>query len=187
MFNLIIFGPPGSGKGTQSVKLAEKYKLKHISTGDILRNEVKMQSELGKKAKAIMNKGELVPDELLIQILHSVIENNKMVKGFIFDGFPRTTVQAEALDQLMNKVNSKISCVVSLEVADDEVVKRLLKRAEIEGRKDDNAETIQNRLNVYKTQTAPLLNYYEAQKKLHIVEGKGTIDDIFENICLKLG
>ena len=113
-----------------------------------------------------MNKGELVPDELLIQILHSVIENNKMVKGFIFDGFPRTTVQAEALDQLMNKVNSKISCVVSLEVEDDEVVKRLLKRAEIEGRKDDNAETIQNRLNVYKTQTAPLLNYYEAQKKI---------------------
>ena len=186
MFNLILFGPPGSGKGTQSIKLAEKYNLKHVSTGDILRSEVKQQTELGKKVQAIMTTGELVPDELLIQILHSVMDNNKNVKGFIFDGFPRTIVQAEALDELMPKVGSKISQVVSLEVADDEVVKRLLKRAEIEGRKDDNEETIGTRLSVYKKQTTPLLDYYEKQDKLCRVKGEGSIDEIFESICVKI-
>ncbi len=186
MFNLILFGPPGSGKGTQSIKLAEKYNLKHISTGDILRNEVKQQTVLGMKAKAIMNTGELVPDELLIEILHSVIDNNKKVKGFIFDGFPRTIVQAEALDQLMMEVKSKICQVVSLEVEDDEVLTRLLKRAEIEGRKDDNEETISTRLNVYKTQTAPLLDYYNKQNKLYKVKGEGSVDEIFRVICLKI-
>lgn len=186
MFNLILFGPPGSGKGTQSIKLAEKYNLKHVSTGDILRSEVKQQTELGKKAQAIMNTGKLVPDELLIEILHSVIESNKEVKGFIFDGFPRTIVQAEALDELMVKVDSQICQVISLEVADDEVLKRLLKRAEIEGRKDDNAETIGTRLNVYKNQTSPLLNYYEKQEKLSRIAGEGSIDEIFKSICLKI-
>jgi len=186
MFNLILFGPPGSGKGTQSIKLAEKYMLKHVSTGDILRNEVNNQTVLGIKAKAIMNTGELVPDELLIEILHAVMENNKNAKGFIFDGFPRTTVQAKALDQLMVKMNVSINSVISLEVEDGEVVKRLLKRAEIEGRKDDNAETINNRLNVYKSQTCPLLEYYDKQKKLHRIEGIGTVDSIFKNICSKL-
>lgn len=185
MFNLIIFGPPGSGKGTQSIKIAEKYNLKHISTGDILRNEVKEQTVLGKEAQSLMNNGALVPDELLIQILHSVIENNKDVAGFIFDGFPRTTVQADALDQLMLKVNSAINHVVSLEVDDDEVKKRLLKRAEIEGRKDDNEATINNRLDVYKNQTSPLLAYYSKQSKLKKVEGTGSIDDIFNSICAK--
>ena len=186
MFNLILFGPPGSGKGTQSKKIAQKYNLKHVSTGDILRNEVKKQTELGEKAKAIMTTGKLVPDDLLIEILHSVIESNKDVKGFIFDGFPRTTVQAEALDELMVNVTSDICQVVSLEVADEEVVNRLLKRAEIEGRKDDNAETINIRLRVYKNQTAPLLEYYEKQGKLFRVEGEGSIDEIFRGICLKL-
>jgi len=186
MFNLILFGPPGSGKGTQSIKLAEKYMLKHVSTGDILRSEVKNKTVLGIKAQAIMNTGELVPDDLLIEILHSVIDKNKNVKGFIFDGFPRTIVQAKALDQLMVKVNSGISKVVSLEVEDDEVVKRLLKRAEIEGRKDDNAETINNRLNVYKSQTCPLLEYYDEQKKLHKIVGLGSVESIFKSICSKL-
>ncbi|MBU1013514.1 MAG: adenylate kinase [Bacteroidetes bacterium] len=186
MFNLILFGPPGSGKGTQSIKLAEKYMLKHVSTGDILRSEVKNQTVLGIKAKAIMNAGELVPDELLIEILHTVMENNKNAKGFIFDGFPRTTVQAKALDQLMVKMNVSINNVISLEVEDDEVVKRLLKRAEIEGRKDDNAETINNRLNVYKSQTAPLLDYYEKQNKLNKVVGEGSVEDIFKVICSKI-
>ncbi|MCP4550596.1 MAG: adenylate kinase [Bacteroidetes bacterium] len=185
MFNLILFGPPGSGKGTQSVKIAEKYNLKHISTGDILRNEGKEQTALGKEAQSIMNRGELVPDRLLIQILHSVIDNNKEVTGFIFDGFPRTTVQADALDQLMLKVNSAINYVVSLEVDDDDVKKRLLKRAEIEGRKDDNEATINNRLDVYKNQTSPLLDFYDKQDKLVKVEGAGSIDDIFESICGK--
>lgn len=191
MFNVIIFGPPGSGKGTQSVKIAEKYNVKHVSTGDILRSEVKQQTELGKKAQAIMEKGELVPDELLIQILHSVIEKNPGVSGFIFDGFPRTTVQAAALDELMNKINHDINCVISLEVPDEEVVQRLLKRAEIEGRKDDNEVTIQNRLKVYNEQTSPLLEYYRGQNKLDGIHGVGTIDGIFEDICkaldIKLG
>lgn len=186
MFNLILFGPPGSGKGTQSIKLAEKYMLKHVSTGDILRSEVKNQTVLGIKAQAIMNTGELVPDELLIEILHAVMEKNKNAKGFIFDGFPRTIVQAKALDQLMVKMHVSINNVISLEVEDEEVVNRLLKRAEIEGRKDDNAETINNRLNVYKSQTAPLLDYYEEQNKLNKVVGEGSVEDIFKVICTKI-
>ncbi len=186
MFNLILFGPPGSGKGTQSVKIAEKYQLKHVSTGDILRAEVKNETELGIKARDIMERGELVPDELLIQILHSVMENNKDVKGFIFDGFPRTIVQAGALDKLMTKLNVGISNVISLDVADEEVIARLLKRAEIESRKDDNKETINNRLSVYKNQTSPLLDYYTKQDKLIKIVGVGSIDDIFNSICEKL-
>lgn len=183
MFNILIFGPPGSGKGTQAVRVSEKFNIKHISTGDILRSEVKQQTELGKKAQSIMEKGELVPDELLIEILHSVIEKNKSVAGFIFDGFPRTLVQAKELDQLMNEIDDSIDLVLSLNVHDDEVVTRLLKRAELEGRKDDNRETIQNRLDVYKRQTMPLLNYYKEQNKLEIIEGIGTIEDIFDEIC----
>lgn len=186
MFNLIIFGPPGSGKGTQSVKVAEKYQLKHVSTGDILRNEIKNQTELGLKVKDVIERGELVSDELLIQILHSVMGNNTDVKGFIFDGFPRTIVQAKALDELMDKIGVGISNVISLDVADEEVIARLLKRAETEGRKDDNKETINNRLSVYKNQTSPLLDYYDKQGKLIRVDGVGSIDDIFNSICEKL-
>lgn len=183
MFNLILFGPPGSGKGTQSVKIAEKYQLKHVSTGDILRNEIKNETELGLRVKDIIEKGELVPDELLIQILHSVMDKNKDVNGFIFDGFPRTIVQAEALDELMGSIGVQISKVISLDVADEEVIARLLKRAEIEGRKDDNEETINNRLSVYKNQTSPLLDYYAKQNKLFKVDGVGSIDEIFDSIC----
>lgn len=187
MFNIIIFGPPGSGKGTQSIRIAEKFNVKHISTGDILRSEVKQQTELGKKAQALMEKGELVPDDLLIKILHSVIEKNADGAGFIFDGFPRTIVQAEALDDLMNSINDSIDVVVSLDVPDNEVVDRLLKRAEIEGRKDDNEKTIQNRLKVYKEQTTPLLAYYLKQHKLEGINGVGSVDKIFEDIvsCLE--
>ncbi len=184
MFNILIFGPPGSGKGTQAVKISEKYNIKHVSTGDILRSEVKDQTELGKKAQRIMEKGELVPDELLIEILHSVIEKNHGVAGFIFDGFPRTLIQAIELDQLMNEINDSIDLVISLDVHDEEVVARLLKRAEIQGRKDDNKETIENRLNVYNNQTSPLLDYYNKQNKLEDIHGIGSIDDIFNNICM---
>lgn len=183
MFNILIFGPPGSGKGTQAVRVSEKFNIKHISTGDILRSEVKQQTELGREAQSIMEKGELVPDELLIEILHSVIEKNKSVAGFIFDGFPRTLVQARELDQLMKEIGDSIDLVLSLDVHDEEVVTRLLKRAELEGRKDDNRETIQNRLDVYKRQTMPLLDYYKEQNKLEIVEGIGSIEDIFDEIC----
>ncbi len=186
MFNLILFGPPGSGKGTQSIKIAEKCLLKHVSTGDILRNEIKNETELGLKVKDVIERGELVSDELLIQILHSVMENNKDVKGFIFDGFPRTIVQASALDKLMSKLGIEISNVISLDVADEEVIARLLKRAETEGRKDDNKETINNRLSVYKSQTSPLLEYYNKQGKLVRIDGVGSIDDIFDTICFKL-
>ncbi|MCF8227747.1 MAG: adenylate kinase [Bacteroidales bacterium] len=186
MFNIIIFGPPGSGKGTQSARIAEKFNVKHISTGDILRAEVKQKSELGRQAQTLMEKGELVPDDLLIKILHSSIEKNKDAAGFIFDGFPRTIVQAEALDDLMKELEETIDVVVSLDVPDNEVVDRLLKRAEIEGRKDDNKETIRNRLNVYKEQTAPLLAYYMKQGKLESINGVGSIDKIFEDVVSTL-
>jgi adenylate kinase len=186
MFNLILFGPPGSGKGTQSIKIAEKFQLKHISTGEILRSEIKKKSELGLLAKILIDKGELVPDNLLIKILYAVFENNKGVKGFIFDGFPRTIVQAEELDKLLLKLNDGIFKVISLDVADEEVIGRLLKRAEIEGRKDDNKETINNRLKVYKQQTAPLLDYYKNQGKLIKINGVGSVDDIFNVISDKL-
>ncbi len=183
MFNLILFGPPGSGKGTQSVKIAEKFKLKHVSTGDILRSEIKNKTELGILAKSFIDKGELVPDNLLIDILHDLFDKNKDVNGFILDGFPRTIVQAEALDKLMIEINDHISKVISLDIPDEEVVSRLLKRAEIEGREDDNEATISNRLKVYKNQTSPLLEYYEKQEKLLEVQGVGSIDDIFNSIC----
>lgn len=183
MFNLIIFGPPGSGKGTQSQKITEKYNIRHISTGDILRSEVKQQTQLGMQAQSLMEKGELVPDELLIKILHSVMDKNKDTAGFIFDGFPRTLVQARELDKLMERMNDSIDLVVSLDVPDEEVVSRLLKRAEIEGRKDDNRQTIENRLNVYKRQTSPLLEYYDEANKLEKVNGVGSVDDIFDSIC----
>ncbi len=186
MFNLILFGPPGSGKGTQSVKTAEKYQLKHVSTGDILRAEIKAESPLGLKVKDVIERGELVSDDLLIEILHKVMDENKQVKGFIFDGFPRTIVQAEALDELMQKLNVGISKVISLDVADEEVISRLLKRAEIEGRKDDNKETINNRLSVYKNQTSPLLEYYDKQNKLAKINGVGSVEEIFDSICEKL-
>ncbi len=186
MFNLILFGPPGSGKGTQSVKTAEKYQLKHVSTGDILRAEIKAESPLGLKVKDVIERGELVSDDLLIEILHKVMDENKQVKGFIFDGFPRTIVQAEALDELMQKLNVEISKVISLDVADEEIISRLLKRAEIEGRKDDNKETINNRLSVYKNQTSPLLEYYDKQNKLAKINGVGSVEEIFDSICEKL-
>lgn len=186
MFNLIIFGPPGSGKGTQSVKIAEKFKLKHVSTGDILREEVKNQTDLGLKVHRMMERGELVPDELLIQILYSVMKNNKHVSGFIFDGFPRTIIQAKALDTLMQQLKSEIFRVISLDVSDKEVIARLLRRAEIEGRKDDNLETINKRLVIYKNQTSPLLDFYHTQNKLIKIKGKGSVEDIFNLIILKL-
>lgn len=182
MLNILIFGPPGSGKGTQSLRISDKYGLSHISTGDILRNEVDRQTSLGKKAGKIMDRGELVPDELLIDILHSMMEKNRVAKGFIFDGFPRTIVQAKELDALMEKLNNDIHIVISLEVPDEEVVARLLKRAELEGRTDDNRETVGNRLKIYNQQTAPLLDYYSRQGKLRTVKGVGRIDEIFKDV-----
>lgn len=183
MLNLVLFGPPGSGKGTQSCSLIEKYQLVHLSTGDILRAELASQSELGMKAKAIMDRGELVSDDIVIGMIEKKLQANKDAKGFIFDGFPRTVAQAEALDKLLSKLNQSITMMISLEVDKDELIKRLLKRGEESGRADDNLETIENRIAVYHKQTTPVAGYYEAQAKLRPVVGVGSIGDIFGRIC----
>lgn len=183
MFNFILFGPPGSGKGTQSVKIAEKYNFAHISTGDIFRKNIREKTELGLKVQGIIEKGELVPDELLIEILENAIDQFKDVKGFVFDGFPRTIQQAMDLDMMLAKRKESVSLVLALEVNDDEILSRLLKRAEVEGRKDDTREVIENRINVYNKQTQPLIDFYKEKGKFISVEGIGSIDDIFKSIC----
>jgi adenylate kinase len=183
MFNFIIFGPPGSGKGTQSVRIAEKYKLVHISTGDIFRREIKNQTPLGIKVQRIIENGELVPDELLVDILRSALQQAGSPAGFVFDGFPRTIRQAEDLDRLLMETGNKVSLVLALDVDEEEVVTRLLKRAQLEGRKDDTEDVIRNRMNVYHAQTTPLMEYYNKQGKFISIHGVGTIDDIFAAIC----
>jgi adenylate kinase len=183
MFNLILFGPPGSGKGTQSVRIAEKYKLVHISTGDIFRREIKNQSPLGLKVQSIIEKGELVPDDLLVDILRSALQQAGSPAGFVFDGFPRTTRQAEDLDKLLRETGETVSLVLALDVDEEEIVTRLLKRALQEGRKDDTEEVIRNRMKVYHSQTRPLMDYYDKQGKFISLRGVGSIDDIFAGIC----
>jgi adenylate kinase len=186
MLNIVLFGPPGSGKGTQSEKLIEKYKLVHLSTGDLLRNEIANKTELGMKAKAIMDKGELVSDDIVIGMISNKLSSNKDSNGFIFDGFPRTVAQAGALDKLLDKNGKPISLMVTLEVQKDELVKRLLKRGQETGRADDNLQTIENRINVYFNQTAPVIEFYKKQGKYHPVQGVGTIEDIFNRIIKEI-
>lgn len=183
MFNFILFGPPGSGKGTQSVKIAEKYNLAHISTGDIFRKNIREKTELGLKVQSIIEKGELVPDELLIEILENAMDQYEEKKGFVFDGFPRTKQQAKDMDVMLEKRNESVSLVLALEVNDDIIIARLLKRAELEGRKDDTKEVIENRINVYNNQTQPLIDFYKDENKFASVNGIGSIDEIFNNIC----
>ncbi|MDY9919955.1 MAG: adenylate kinase [Proteiniphilum sp.] len=182
MLNIVIFGAPGSGKGTQSAKLVEKYGLKHLSTGDILREEIKANTELGKLADSYMSKGHLVPDELVIDILDSLISKHADAKGFIFDGFPRTLTQGEALSKMLTKHGEDIDAVLSLEVEEEELIDRLLKRGQISGRTDDNRETIESRLKVYHAQTEPLKEFYRTRGTLRNIEGVGSIDDIFRSI-----
>ncbi len=183
MFNLVIFGAPGSGKGTQSEKLIEEYGLFHISTGDVLRDHIARGTELGKVADSFISKGQLIPDELMIDILANVLDSNPATKnGVIFDGFPRTTPQAKALKKMLADRKSKVHAVVGLEVEDSELIDRLIKRGEQSGRSDDNLETITRRLEVYHSQTSPLREYYTAEGKYHAIEGSGSIDDIFETI-----
>lgn len=182
MLNIVIFGAPGSGKGTQSAKLVEKYGLKHLSTGDILREEIKADTELGKLAGSYMSKGHLVPDELVIDILDNMIGKHSDTKGFIFDGFPRTLAQGEALGQMLEKHGEDIDAVLSLEVEEEELIDRLLKRGQISGRTDDNRETIESRLKVYHSQTEPLKEFYRTKGTLKNIEGVGSIDDIFGSI-----
>ncbi len=183
MFNLILFGPPGSGKGTQSARIAEKYKLVHISTGDIFRREIRNNSTLGLKVQSIMEKGELVPDELLVDILRSALQQAGSPSGFVFDGFPRTIRQAEDLDKLLGETGENVSLVLALDVDEEEIITRLLKRARQEGRKDDTEEVIRNRMKVYHSQTRPLMNYYDKKGKFRSLHGVGSIDNIFADIC----
>jgi adenylate kinase len=183
MFNLILFGPPGAGKGTQAIKIAEKFGWKHVSTGDILRSEVSQGTPLGLKVKAVMEAGHLVSDELLIEIMESVFTSNNTVKGFVLDGFPRTEKQARELDQMLSRLGHAVSLVLSLDVNGDELVKRLLKRAQEQGRKDDTEEVIKNRLVQYHHHTKPLIDYYKQKNLYKEVFGEGSIEQIFEQLC----
>lgn len=184
MINLVLFGPPGAGKGTQSRKLIEKYRLIHLSTGDLLRAEIAAQTELGLSAKQLMDKGILVPDEVVIGMIRNKIRENRNANGFIFDGFPRTVAQAEALDKMLAENGLAISGMIALEVSEEELVKRLLLRGKTSGRADDqNEELVQKRVQEYNTKTRPVADFYAAQGKFTPVNGIGEIDEIFDNIC----
>ncbi|KAA3436594.1 adenylate kinase [Rufibacter hautae] len=188
MLNIVLFGPPGAGKGTQSQKLIEKYGLIHLSTGDLLRSEISRGSELGLKAKGLMDAGLLVPDEVVIGMIESKIADNRDAAGFIFDGFPRTVPQAEALDVLLSKYDQSISCMIALQVSEEELVKRLLLRGQTSGRPDDADETlIQKRVQEYNSKTAPVANYYAQQNKFYSVDGIGEIEEIFSKSCEIIG
>lgn len=181
MFNIILFGPPGSGKGTQSEKLIDKFGLVHLSTGNLLRQEIADKTPLGLEAKKFMDRGQLVPDEVVIGMIDSCIEKNADAKGFLFDGFPRTVAQAEALDKLLDLKKTSIGKMIALEVSEDELVNRLLKRGETSGRSDDsNEEIIRNRFAVYKKDTSLVAEHYKEQDKFETVKGEGSVDDIFE-------
>ena len=186
MLNIVIFGAPGSGKGTQSDKIAERYGLQHVSTGEILREEIKYSTDLCKLADSYMSKGELVPDCVVIEMLEELIARNKGAKGFIFDGFPRTVPQGEALNQLLQRHDETVTIVVSLEVEDEELVDRLLKRGAISGRTDDNRKTIESRLRVYYRQTAPLKDFYRSKDLLKEITGIGSVESIFESIVKEI-
>jgi len=187
MFNLILFGPPGSGKGTQSEKLIAKYDLKHLSTGDLLRSEIAQQTALGIEAKKVMDKGELVPDEVVIGMISSAIDNNESVKGFLFDGFPRTAAQAEALDKLLELKKTSIAVMLALEVGEEELVKRLMKRGETSGRSDDtNESVIRARITEYHKKTTAVADYYKQFDKVTMIKGEGSIDDIFNSLSSEI-
>jgi adenylate kinase len=181
MFNLILFGPPGSGKGTQSEKIVEKFGLIHLSTGNLLRQEIAEETPLGLQAKNFMDKGQLVPDEVVIGMIDSCLEKHADAKGFLFDGFPRTVAQAEALDKLLTLKKTAIAKVIALDVVEEELVQRLLKRGETSGRSDDtNEAVIRKRFAVYKDETEPVADYYREQEKFEMIQGIGTIDEIFK-------
>jgi len=184
MQNIVLFGPPGAGKGTQSQKLIDKYGFVHLSTGDLLRAEIAVGTELGLEAKKIMDKGVLVPDEVVIGMINNKIKANPEAKGFIFDGFPRTVAQAEALDNMMSKNSIKINGMSALVVNDEELTKRLLIRGKTSGRADDQNEVlIRQRVQEYSIKTMPVAHFYTSQDKYNAIDGIGEIEEIFTNIC----
>ncbi len=184
MLNIILFGPPGSGKGTQSEKLTKKYNLMHLSTGDLLRSEIQKQTSLGNEAKKLMDKGHLVPDEVVIGMINTALDCIPKCDGFLFDGFPRTSAQAEALDNLLENKKAPIAAMLALEVSEEELVKRLLKRGETSGRSDDtNDQVIRERIEEYHRKTAPVADHYKKTGKAIYVKGEGSIDEIFAALC----
>lgn len=184
MLNIVLFGPPGAGKGTQAESLVAKYNLVHLSTGDIFRANIKGETELGKLAKSYMDAGNLVPDEVTIKMLESEVDKNPNAEGFIFDGFPRTTPQADALEKFLERKNTSISVMLALDVSEEELIKRLLLRGKDSGRADDaNEEVIANRIKVYNDQTAVVADFYSAQGKFEKIDGIGSIEEIFDRLC----
>ncbi len=184
MQNIVLFGPPGAGKGTQSQKLIAQYHLVHLSTGDLLRAQITEGTTLGLKAKKLMDEGLLVPDEVVIGMIGDALGKNQQAAGFIFDGFPRTVAQAASLDQLLAEHNTQVACMIALEVDEQELVKRLLERGKTSGRPDDQDESkIRRRVTIYNTETAQVAGYYAAQHKFHALNGIGDIDGIFAQIC----
>ncbi|MFN5621382.1 MAG: adenylate kinase [Flavobacteriales bacterium] len=187
MLNVVLFGPPGAGKGTQSEILLQRYGLVHLSTGDIFRANIKGETTLGQQAKAFMDKGELVPDSLTISMLESEVSKHPGAKGFIFDGFPRTSAQASALDAFLSGIGSSITCMLALEVDEEELIKRLLNRATTSGRADDADESIvRNRIAVYNRETSPVADYYRNQEKYRGIIGVGSVDEITQRLCTAL-
>jgi len=184
MFNLILFGPPGSGKGTQSERLVEKYGLIHLSTGNLLREEIANRTPLGLEAKNFMDKGQLVPDEVVIGMVDSYFDKHREARGFLFDGFPRTVAQAQALDKLLELKKTEIAAVLALEVSEGELVARLLNRGKTSGRSDDtNEEVIRKRFSVYSQETSPVSDHYKKVKKFQSIKGEGSVDDIFASLA----
>ena len=187
MFNIILFGPPGSGKGTQSEKLIAAYGLIHLSTGDLLRNEIANQTPLGQEAKSIMDRGQLVPDEVVVGMISSALDANPQSKGFLFDGFPRTVAQSEALDKLLRLKKTEIGVVLALEVSEEELAHRLLNRGLTSGRSDDtNESVIRARINEYRSKTTVVAEYYSQFNKVVTIRGEGTVDEIFVSLCSEI-
>jgi adenylate kinase len=187
MFNIILFGPPGSGKGTQSERLIDKYGLIHLSTGNLLREEIVKKTQLGLEAKNFMDNGQLVPDSVVIGMIRSAIKNNPNAKGFLFDGFPRTVAQAQALDELLAENQSEINTVLALEVGEEELVGRLLNRGKTSGRSDDvNEEIIRARIVEYQNKTSPVAGYYKQFDKFVPIKGEGDIEEIFDALCTEI-
>ena len=187
MLNIVLFGPPGAGKGTQAAKLIEKYGFHHISTGEVIREEIRQESPLGRSMKSYIDKGHLAPDELVIDIITEYVCKHKDCKGNVFDGFPRTTPQAEAFDKIMEMHGAPINLILSLEVPDEELIKRILLRSKDSGRADDRCESvIRNRIDVYKAQTAIVAEHYKKQGKYRAFNGTGDIDGIFRNLCAEI-